>query len=401
MSDSEARIAALQRRVADLQDDVARRDSFLTLLAHELRTPLTAIIGWADLLRAMPPTADRVKRGAEAIERSARIQIRLVEDLLSGARLETGTLHLAQQPVYLSTLVAAGVDALRPVAAERGLDIAIDATAHGGTVLGDEDRLQQVFANVLTAALKLPHHGGRVQVVLDRDDVRAEIRVFYISPEESPLAAPALRERKQLLDADLGLTVARQLTELHGGTFDAATADATDAFAFTLTLPLLPLGIDEPRKIAPADAPAACTGLRILVVDDEHEARSLVAEVLTHHGANVDVAESTFLAMHALARVKYDVLVSDIAMPYDDGFMLIEQLRRDDGPNRSLPAVALTAHSSTDTRDRAIASGFAAFVTKPVAPTALVNVVATLGRGLHGLHGLHGLDDTDWMTRIG
>jgi signal transduction histidine kinase len=120
MSESDSRIAALQRRVAELQDDVARRDAFLTLLAHELRTPLTAIVGWADLLRSMPPTSERVKRGAEAIERSARIQIRLLEDLLSGARLETGTLRLAQQPVYLSTLVSATVDSLRPVAAERG-----------------------------------------------------------------------------------------------------------------------------------------------------------------------------------------------------------------------------------------------------------------------------------------
>jgi CheY-like chemotaxis protein len=219
-----------------------------------------------------------------------------------------------------------------------------------------------------------------VQVVLDRDDVRAEIRVFYISPEESPLAAPELSARKGLLDADLGIAIARQLIELHGGTFAAATAELTDAFAFTLTLPLLPLGIEEPRHLTPSHAPAACTGLRILVVDDEHEARSLVAEVLTHHGAYVDVAESTFLAMNALATVKYDVLVSDIAMPLDDGFMLMEQLRRDRGPNQHLPAVALTAHRSTDTRDRAIASGFAAYVTKPVAPTALVNVVATVGR---------------------
>jgi CheY-like chemotaxis protein len=380
MPSTDVRTAALEQRIADLQDDIARREHFLHLLAHELRTPLSAIVGWADLLRVKPFDPDGVRRGAQAIDRSVRVQVKVIDDLLDISRIATRTVALDRQPVYLTKMLADAIDTMRPVVAERGLDIAFNADLYGGTVLGDFDRLQQILTNMLTTASQLANPPGRIQVMLARDDVRAQIRVFYASADETSAADPHLFDRVRHLETGLSLTVARQLAELHGGTLDAISSAISDAFAFTLTLPLLPLA--EQPVVSGDDPQAACTGLHVLVVDDEEEARLAIEQVLVTHGAAVDIAANTVAAVSALARDQYDVIVSDLAMPFDDGFMLLYHLRRTPGPNQSIPAVALTAHASNDMRARAVEAGFTAYVTKPVSALALVNIVATVGRSV-------------------
>lgn len=244
------------------------------------------------------------------------------------------------EPINLTPLVTSAVDTVRDLAAARGVTIRLNLDTHGGTVHSDPQRLHQELTDLMRQVLEKAGAGAILDVALSRDDVRAEIRV--------------------------GL--------------EGSSGQATDS-AVTLRLPLLPFRVGEPgAAIRPADTLDACTGIRVLVVDDESDARLLVAEVLSHYGADVDIAESTLLALSALNQVKYDVLVTDISMPFDDGFSLIEQLRAEAGPNRTVPAVALTAHASDDTRDRVIAAGFSAYVTKPVLPSALVNIVAAVGR---------------------
>jgi CheY-like chemotaxis protein len=378
MSSTDVRTAALEQRIADLQDDIARREHFLNLLAHELRTPLSAIVGWADLLRVKPLDPDGVRRGAQAIDRSVRVQVKVIEDLLDVSRIATRTVALDRQPVYLTKMLADAIETMRPAVAERGLDIAFNADLYGGTVLGDHDRLQQILTNMLTTASRLANPPGRIQVLLARDDVRAQIRVFYATADDHAAADPHLFERVRHLETGLALTVARQLAELHGGTLDAISSAISEAFAFTLTLPLLPLA---ERNVGNGHDPqAACAGLRVLVVDDEEEARLAIEQVLTSHGAAVDIAANVVAAVSALQRSHYNVLVSDLAMPFDDGFMLLHHVRRTPGLNQQIPAVALTAHGSSDMRARAVAAGFTAYVTKPVAALALVNIVATVGR---------------------
>jgi CheY-like chemotaxis protein len=232
---------------------------------------------------------------------------------------------------------------------------------------------------MLTTASQLANPPGRIQVLLARDDVRAQIRVFYATADDTAAADPHLFERVRHLDTGLALTVAKQLAELHSGTLEAVSSVISEAFAFTLTLPLLPLA---EQTLVPGNRPqVACAGLRVLVVDDEEEARLAIEQVLVTHGAAVDIAANAVAAVSALSRKQYDVIVSDLAMPFDDGFMLLHHLRRANGRNQLIPAVALTAHGSSEMRARAVEAGFTAYVTKPVAALALVNIIATVGRG--------------------
>ena len=380
MPSTDLRTAALEQRIAELQDDIARREHFLHLLVHELRTPLSAIVGWADLLRVKPFDPDDLRRGIQAIDRSVRVQVKVIDDLLDISRIATRTVGLERQPVYLTQMLADAIDTVRPAVSERGLDITFNADVYGGTVLGDHDRLQQILTSMLTTASQLASPPGRIQVMLARDDVRARIRVFHAAADDTAAGNPKLFERVRHLETGLSLTVARQLAELHSGTLEAISSAISDAFAFTLTLPLLPLA--DGTVTSGEDPDAACAGLRVLVVDDEPEARLAIEQVLVTHGAAVDIAANTVAAVSALAREQYDVIVSDLAMPFDDGFMLLHHLRRTAGPNQSIPAVALTAHSSNDMRARAVEAGFTAYVTKPVSAMALVNIVATVGRSV-------------------
>jgi CheY-like chemotaxis protein len=378
MTSAELRTAALEQRIAELQDDIARRDHFLHLLAHELRTPLSAIVGWADLMRVKPFDPEGVRRGAQAIDRSARVQVKVIDDLLDISRIATRTVSLGRQPVYLTQVLGDAIDTVAPALSERGVNIAFNADLYGGTVLGDHDRLQQILTSMLTTASELASPPGRIEVLLARDDVRARIRVFYATAKAAATGDPHLFERVRHLETGLSLTVARQLAELHGGTLEAVSSAVSDAFAFTLTLPLLPLAN---ATVATGEGQRhPCAGLRVLVVDDEQQARLAIEQVLATHGAAVDIAANTVAAVSALARTQYDVLVSDLAVPYDDGLMLLHHLRRTPGPNQAIPAVALSAHASTDMRSRAVEAGFTAYVTKPVAALALVNLVATVGR---------------------
>jgi CheY-like chemotaxis protein len=238
-----------------------------------------------------------------------------------------------RQPVYLPSIITSAVEGVRHVADARKIAIAVDA--EGGTVMADPDQLRETLATALAHALRHTKNGGGIGISATRDDVQAEVRV---------------------------------VTEL--------------VTVFSLQFPLLPFGLPATQRTAAGRTPhRECSGLRVLVVDDEADGRTLVAEVLTRHGATVDVAASALLALVALGRNRYDVLVTDLTMPLDDGFNFLEQVRREPTPNMTLPAVALTGDADPETRERALAAGFAAYVTKPVSADALVRVVAAVGKG--------------------
>jgi CheY-like chemotaxis protein len=370
------RLSTSEQRVAELEAAIARRDEFITQIAHELRTPLAAVVGWADLLRAMPPKRERIEHAAIAIERATLVQVRLLDDLVSGVKLAVGALTLDREPVRLANTIADAVDSVRPLALENR--VAIDADSEeGGTVFGDAVRLQQALTNVVVAALRVTPLEGRIELAVERDDVHVEIRV-YCSQHEDVMSEHDRLQRESVLETDLGLKIATQLVELHGGRCQVTASG--EVCSFTIVLPLLPVSFEPTTTSNGSKTLTECTGLRVLVVDDEPEARSIVAEVLTHHGAAVDVAGNAGAALTALASKKYDVLVTDIAMPLDDGFTLLDRIRQTEGSNKTIPAIALTAHASPEVRDRTVAAGFAAYVTKPVSPIALVNVVATVAR---------------------
>jgi CheY-like chemotaxis protein len=237
-----------------------------------------------------------------------------------------------RQPVYLPSIITSAVEGVRHVADARKITIAVDA--EGGTVMADPDELRETIATALAHGLRHTKNGGEIGISATRDDVQAEVRV---------------------------------VTDL--------------VTIFSLQFPLLPFGLPPSQRAVRSDPPRECSGLRVLVVDDEADGRTLVAEVLTRHGATVDVAASALLALVALGRNRYDVLVTDLTMPLDDGFNFLEQVRREQTPNMALPAVALTGDADPETREKALAAGFAAYVTKPVSADALVRVVAAVGKG--------------------
>lgn len=288
-----------------------------------------------------------------------------VANLVYAAQLESGECRLELQPVHLRQVITSAVEAAQPLATDRGVALTSTPDTFGGTVHADPTHLQHLLLNMLAQAIASTPPQQHIEVWLTRDDVRAEIRIQAGGPvSESASSAE--------------ITIARQLAELHGGTLHITSHSAAIGSTFTLRLPLLPLGIEEPASSGEPSAPR-CSGMRVLVVDDEADARSLIAAVLSHYGAIVDVAADALHALTSLSQHRYDVLVSDLSMPLDDGFNLIEQVRRSSSPNRDVPAVALTAHA--DARDAAIDAGFSAYVTKPVTPAALVNVIAAVGRG--------------------
>jgi signal transduction histidine kinase/CheY-like chemotaxis protein len=377
------------------------KDEFLATLSHELRTPLNAILGWATMLRREGATPAQVGQGAEVIERNARAQARIIEDLLDMSAIISGKVRLEVEKVDLASIVRAGIETARPTADAKGVSLGeqIDLMA-GAQVRGDPHRLQQVLWNLLTNAIKFTPCGGRVEVRLVPVDGRAEISVSDTGEGIAPEFLPFVFDRFRQADASttrrhgglgLGLSIVKQLVELHGGTVRVESAGQGKGSTFTVTLPVTPVtlpvsGLPERRtELAPAEAIPAeeCErmhGLRVLVVDDDADARELARRLLESCEARVSMAASTEEAMHALAGQRFDVLVSDIGMPGEDGYALMRRVRAlPPERNGDIPAVALTAYARGEDRLKAIRAGFHVHAAKPVDPAELIAAVANLG----------------------
>jgi signal transduction histidine kinase/DNA-binding response OmpR family regulator len=372
------------------------KDEFLATLSHELRTPLNAIVGWSQLLR-MERLSAQAGHGLDVIERNVKAQTKLIEDLLDVSRISTGKMRLNLQSVMLVPIINAAVDAIRPAAETKNIDLSF-AYSQDHRINGDPDRLQQVVWNLLSNAVKFTANGGRVGVTLDAEDSHARICVADTGKGIDPEFLAYVFERFRQADSTttrshgglgLGLAIVRHIVELHGGTASVQSPGVGKGSEFSVSLPMsIPLTSDaRPRAVLSSGNPQARSQenlpnlhqKHVLLVDDEADVRELVGEVLRRCNANVHAAASVREAMESLGRAIPDVLVCDLAMPDEDGYSFIRHLRRL-SPDRGgqTPAIALTAYAREDDRQRALAAGFQLHMTKPVEPHELVEAIANL-----------------------
>jgi signal transduction histidine kinase len=390
-----AQLLAREQRAREEAERANRiKDEFLATLSHELRTPLNAVLGWAITLRSGRLDEATAARALEAIERNARVQSQLIEDLLDISRIVTGKLRLDVRPVEPAAVVEAALDAVRPAAENKGLALAAALDPRSGPVYADPDRLQQVVWNLLTNAIKFTPAGGHIQVGLERSGAWAEITVQDTGQGIEPGLLPHIFDRFRQADTSstrshgglgIGLALVRHLVTLHGGNVVAESAGPGHGATFRVRLPLLapPPETGEPRlpgrRMSATRALGSLGGVRVLVVDDERDTLELFDGILAMSGAEVRRATGAAEALEILAGWRPDVIVSDIEMPYDDGLAFIRRVRALP-PERGggTPAVAVTAHGSFDNRVRALAAGFQTHLPKPVEPAELVAVVASL-----------------------
>ena len=382
------------------EQDSHLKDEFLFTVSHELRTPLNAILGWARMLESKQLPPERAEHAIAAIGRSAAALACMIDDLLDTSRILKGALRLALRPVDLAAVAQEALEAVRPLAASKNVHVAFDALAGSRTVNGDADRLQQVIWNLLANAIKFTPEGGHVDVVIESTHEHMEIRVVDTGCGISPDFLPHVFERfRQAEDATtqrhtglgLGLGIVRQLVELHGGTVHAASPGAGQGATFTVRLPMAggsapaaqPGALVERRTESSTTSPAPrlprLDGLRILVVDDHVDGRTLTSLMLTQAGANVKAVASAREALHVLEAERHDALVSDIDLSDEDGYGLIRQIRQHERTHGGfLPAIALTGYARADDRARALAAGFQAHLPKPVEPAALSAAIAAI-----------------------
>jgi signal transduction histidine kinase/ActR/RegA family two-component response regulator len=372
------------------------KDEFLATLSHELRTPLTAIVGWAHLLQRGKLAPAEVAHAIDTIIRSATAQNQIIDELLDVSRIVTGKLQLDLRPVEIGSVVKAAVETVTPAANAKGISLRLIQDPAGSYVMGDPDRLQQVFWNLLSNAIKFTSKNGRVRVSVQSIGSQAEIVVVDTGLGIEPDFLPHLFTRFSQRDSSstrsarglgLGLAIARQLIELHGGSIQAESPGSGHGSTFTVMLPRSPLtaAASKERTYSQADrivgleeAPDL-TGLRVLIAEDDDDARALVAKVLEGQGAFVTAVSSAQEALDKLEKEPIDVFLSDIEMPGTDGYQLIKELRRRPSEQGgSVPAGALTAYARTEDRLRALRAGFQLHLAKPVQPSELVTVVASL-----------------------
>ena len=364
------------------------KDEFLATLSHELRTPLNAILGWTKLLRANAVPVAAIDRALEKVERNAQIQSRLVEDLLEVSRIASGKLHLEIREIDLVSIVNRAVDSIRPTAEARGVALERHFKAPSMTTAGDGDRLQQVVWNLLSNAVKFTPSGGVVRISLQREALFDELKVLDTGMGIDPAFLPNVFDTFRQADASstrahgglgLGLSIVRHLSELHGGAVEAESAGPGQGATFTVRLPVRSL---DPQKIDPtADTSLSSAGLAgatILVVDDDGDTREMLVSIFEAAGATVHSAASAAEAFTAGVELLPDALVSDLAMPGQDGNSLLQQLKQALGPRAPRVAIAVTAFAGEREREKTAAAGFHHHVAKPFDSVALVRLVGDL-----------------------
>ncbi|HTQ06718.1 MAG TPA: ATP-binding protein [Polyangiaceae bacterium] len=387
-----------QERKLRAEAEVASRakDEFLAMVSHELRTPLNAILGWTVMLRA-PNAAQNLERGLAVIERNARAQAKLIEDVLDVSRIISGKLALSLGPTVIGEAILASIETVTPAAQAKAITISASVPERPITITADAQRIQQVVWNLLSNAVKFTPKGGsiRVRVSLDGSDVRIEvsdsgegIRAESLPYVFEPFQQADTSTTRRHGGLGLGLAIVKQLVVAHGGTVSAHSDGPAKGATFLVELPArsaIPAISAAARGAAAAGDGAGVgasrlDGLRLLVVDDEEDALALVSQVLVAHGAEVFAAASAKDALEKLPSVRPDVIVSDIGMPGEDGYTLVRKIRSlpaEDGGRT--PAIALTAYAREEDAQRAFAAGYQLHVAKPVEPAQLARMVANLG----------------------
>ena len=373
------------------------KDEFLATLSHELRTPLNAVLGWAHILRTGRLQGDELKQGLDTIERNARVQAQIIEDLLDMSRIISGKVRLDVGQIDLPAVLKESVDTVRTAAEAKGIHLQAIVDPRAGPISGDADRLQQVFWNLLNNAIKFTPKDGQIRVLLERVKSHIEVSVMDTGEGIAPEFMPYVFDRFQQGDASttrrhgglgLGLAIVKELVELHGGTVRVKSDGIGKGTTFLVHLPLLAVYSEpdtesrHPQTALRENRPlpdVSLTDVHILVVDDEVDARELVKRLLEMAGATVSLAGSASEAIERILVARPDVLVCDIGMPGDDGFSLIRQLRvLEESQESALPAVALTAYARSEDRTKSIRSGFQNHLSKPVEPAELLAIVSSL-----------------------
>ena len=393
----------LREQAARAEAEQANRtkDEFLATLSHELRTPLSAILGWSHLVRTGKLDEAQMSRAFDTIERNARAQSQLIDDLLDVSRIITGKLEIEAQPVDLPSVVQAAVDAVSPAFEAKNITFQTDIDPAASAVSGDAHRLQQIFWNLFNNAVKFTPQGGTVRVEVKPVDSTVKVSVTDSGIGISSEFLPYIFDRFRQADGSttrmhgglgLGLSIVKHLVQLHQGTVEVQSEGTDRGSTFTVSLPresAVPAQAAQNTVSAGAGGnglPAAFAkileGLRILIVDDEVDSRELVGTILTRCGSEVNSCESVKEALIAFRDWKPDLVVSDIGMPLEDGYDLIRKLRKQRSKRaKEIPAIALTAYATQEDRDRALAAGFQMHVAKPIEPEALVRSIAsTVGR---------------------
>ncbi|TAJ86497.1 PAS domain S-box protein [bacterium] len=391
-----ARLLASAQAAREQAEAASRaKDKFVAMVSHEIRTPLNAILGWAQLLRTDKYDKEETARALETIERNAKAQAQLIDDLLDISRIITGKMNLDIQPVEPTQIIEEAIDSIRLAAEAKSIELHVRLEPRGALVSGDPNRLQQIVWNLLSNAVKFTPRHGRIVVSVERIDSQLQLTVSDsgegISPEFLPYVfdrfsqANAGSERKHG-GLGLGLAIVRHLTELHGGTVRAESQGEGQGAIFTVTLPVRVVRerMGEPEgaeigRVGPLADAVRLSGLRVMIVDDEAETRELLIAMLTQTGAEVKACASAAEALEAIERWRPSVLISDIGMPNMDGYALIKKLRaREPERGGSIPAVALTAYARSEDCTRALAAGFQMHVPKPVQAEELTLVIASL-----------------------
>lgn len=385
------------------------KDEFLATVSHELRTPLNAMYGWMQVLQRLDYERDSVIRGMEAIDRNIKAQLRLIDDILDVSRIITGKFSLDVRPVDLVLVIEAALDAVRPAAAAKAIELQVRLDATAGPVSGDSQRLQQVIWNLLANAIKFTPKSGHVTIDLKRNDSQVEIAVSDTGQGISAEFLPFVFDRFRQADSSsarqhgglgLGLAIVRHLVEIHGGTAQAFSDGTGQGATFIIRLPLLALRKPTPRPpenlvnvaggmaspdLTNSDGKAGeshvvkLAGIRVLVVDDETDARETLKLILSECGAEVRIAASAKDALEVVTQWQPDVLVSDIGLPQEDGYALIEQIRALElSLGWSVPAVALTGYARPMDRTQLLAAGYQRYFSKPVEIGELADAIAAL-----------------------
>ncbi|HEV2903502.1 MAG TPA: ATP-binding protein, partial [Pyrinomonadaceae bacterium] len=387
----------VREQAARAEAEAANRnkDEFLATLSHELRTPLTAILGWSHLMRSKELNDEDVTRALDTIERNARSQSQLIDDLLDVSRIITGKLHIERGPVDLRKVIDAAFDSIRPAAETKSISFEITVPADHCLVFGDHTRLQQIFWNLFNNAVKFTPKGGQVRVTVAGTDSRVTVSVSDTGIGINPEFLPYIFDRFRQADGSatrehgglgLGLAIVRHLVELHYGTIEVDSNGQGLGTTFTIAVPAANSGsvaekhsaTSEKQELAHLEAAQQLHGVKVLVVDDEPDSRDLLMTIFSRCGSDVRCSDSAAKAMQEFDEWNPELLVSDIGMPNEDGYSLIRRVRELKSNCAQIPAVALTAYATDEDRLNALSAGFQIHVAKPIEPESFVTSVAAV-----------------------
>ena len=368
------------------------KDEFLATLSHELRTPLTSLLGWSSVLREAKREEKILNQGLEAIDRNARVQAQLIDDLLDVSRIVSGKLNLDVRPLDISSVTRAAINVVRPAVDAKSIRLDYWAQPGLGAISADSGRLQQIIWNLLSNAVKFTPHGGKISVWLEQQGSDARVTIKDTGQGIDPEFLPSVFDRFRQADSSttrsfgglgLGLAIVRHLVELHGGTVSAHSDGVNKGATFSATFPLLadraePVAVAQSSEM-PVLEIQSLDGLRVLLVDDEPEARQIISTVITRTGAEIKACESASEALAKLVEWRPDVILSDIAMPDEDGYSFINKVRSlPPEKGGETPAAALTAYARDVDRRQALAAGYQMHIAKPVGAGQLISLIARL-----------------------